>query len=100
MLSISRCILPYHYNDTIFRQDFFLLPFTDDFIFIGFIQDEYNLEGGTYLQEIDLRSMTINLNIQQIFPFKTFTKFTWAQPIPSKNKILVNMWQWYAKFPI
>jgi hypothetical protein len=100
MFPISRCILPYHYNDTIFREDFFLLPFTDDLMFIGYVQNAFKSEGATYLQGIDLQSMRINENIKQIFPFENFTKFIWTQSIPSKNKILVNLWQWYVSFII
>ena len=96
MFPISRCILPYHYNDTKFRQDFFLLPFNDDLIFVGFIQNADKPDGATYLQGIDLQSMTVSENIKQIFPFQTFTKFVWTQSIPTKNKILVNLWQWYV----
>jgi hypothetical protein len=96
MLPISRCILPYHYNDTMFREDFFLLSFTDDLMFVGYVQDLFRPEGATYLQGIDLRSMTINENVKQIFPFANFTEFIWAQSIPSRNKILVNLWQWYV----
>ncbi|CAF1093693.1 unnamed protein product [Adineta steineri] len=94
MLPISQCILPYHYNDTIGRQLFFLLPYTDDLMFVGFIQNLYKPEGFSYLQGIDLQSMTVNENINQTFPFQTFTKFVWFQSIPEKKKILANFWQW------
>ncbi|CAF1365191.1 unnamed protein product [Adineta ricciae] len=94
MLPAGRCILPYHYNDTIWRQQFFLVPFTDDFLFVGFIENPYKPEGGTFLQGIDLRSMTINENMQRLFSFQTFTKFVWIQAIPEKNKIIANLWQW------
>jgi hypothetical protein len=97
--SISSCILPFHYNDTEFRQDFFLLAFTDNLLFVGYTQDEGKPEEATWLQAIDLASMTINKTVSQIFPAKQFTKFTWFQPIPQRNKILVNLWQWYVYVP-
>ena len=94
LYQISNAILPFHYNDTTFRQDFFLLTFSDDQLFVGYIQDEGKPEAATWLQAIDLRSMTIVPNLKQEFPFQQFTGFPLFQAISNQNKIIVNLWQW------
>ncbi|CAF1336407.1 unnamed protein product [Rotaria sordida] len=91
---LARAILPFHYNDTTFRQDFFLLTFSDDQLFVGYVEDLGRPEAATWLQAIDLRSMTINNNLKQGFPFKQFTGFPLFQAISNQQKIIVNLWQW------
>lgn len=91
---ISNAILPFHYNDTTFRQDFFLLTFSDDQLFVGYVQDQGKPNAATCLQAIDLRSMTIIDNLKQEFSFKQFTGFPLFQPISNQNKVIVNLWQW------
>ncbi|CAF3336718.1 unnamed protein product [Rotaria sp. Silwood2] len=97
---LSSAILPFHYNDTTFRQDFFLLTFSDDQIFVGYVQDEGKPAAGTWLQAIDLRSMTINENLKQDFSFKQFSGFPLFQAISNQQKIIVNLWQWSVFLPV
>lgn len=97
---ISNAILPFHYNDTTFRQDFFLLPFSDDQLFVGYIQSEGKPEAATWLQAIDLRSMAVVDNLKQGFSFQQFTGFPLFQAISNQNKVIVNLWQCYESLPI
>jgi hypothetical protein len=41
-------------------------------MFVGYVENLFSLEGATCLQGINLQSMTINENVKQVFPFKTF----------------------------
>jgi hypothetical protein len=90
---ISNAILPFHYNDTIFRQEFFLLRFSEDQLFLGYVQNKGKSEAVKRLQAIDLRSMTIVDNLKQEFSFKQFTSFPLFQAISNQNKVIVNLWQ-------
>ena len=92
--AISNAILPFHYNDTTFRQEFFLLRFSDDQIFISYTEDEGKPTVATWLQTVDLRSMKIVENLKQNFSHKQFTDFPLVQAISNQNKIIVNLWQW------
>lgn len=96
--SISTAILPYHYNDTIFRQDFFLLPFSDNQLFVGYVQDLGKSDAATWLQAIDLKSMSLDMTQVQSFPFKQFTGFPLFQAVPNRNKIIINLMQWSSTF--
>ncbi|CAF5097755.1 unnamed protein product, partial [Rotaria sp. Silwood1] len=93
---LAHAILPFHYNDTTFRQDFFLLTFSDDQLFVGYVEDLGRPDAATWLQAIDLRSMTINDNLKQGFPFKQFTGFPLFQAISNRQKIIVNLCQWFV----
>lgn len=95
---LSSAILPFHYNDTTFREDFFLLRFSDDQLFVGYEQDQGKPEAATWLQAIDLRSMKIIENLKQEFPFKQFTSFPLFQAISNQNKVIVNLCQWSEFF--
>ncbi|CAF3740958.1 unnamed protein product [Rotaria sp. Silwood1] len=91
---LAHAILPFHYNDTTFRQDFFLLTFSNDELFVGHVEDLGRPDAATWLQAIDLRSMTINDNLKQGFPFKQFTGFPLFQAISNRQKIIINLCQW------
>ncbi|CAF1374938.1 unnamed protein product, partial [Didymodactylos carnosus] len=92
MKSISNCVLPLHYNDTHFTEMFFILPFNDELLFIGYTIDLGTSNSAYILWGIDLTSMILT-RFKQTFSYKQWSNYAFFQAIPTQNKIIINLSQ-------